>query len=190
MIKSFKNKTLLITGGTGTFGSYFVEKFINQNNNFKKIIIFSRDEFKQFNLKKKLKYCKNFNKIRFFIGDIRDKNRVDVAFKEVDIIIHTAALKQIDTAEYNPTEFINTNINGSKNIIENAIHNNIKKVIFLSTDKACSPINLYGATKFCAEKTFLVGEQLYGKKSLQLLDMEMFLDPGICCSFIFRAKEK
>ena len=164
MIKSFTNKTILVTGGTGTFGSYFVEKFIKQNSNFKKIIIFSRDEFKQYNLKKKLEKHKNFNKVRFFIGDIRDKSRVDVAFKDTDIIIHTAALKQIDTAEYNPTEFINTNINGSKNIIDNAIHNNIKKVVFLSTDKACSPINLYGATKFCAERLFLSANNYVGKR--------------------------
>ena len=164
MIKSFTNKTILVTGGTGTFGSYFIEKFIKQHSNFKKIIIFSRDEFKQYNLKKKLKNYKNFNKVRFFIGDIRDKSRVDDAFREVDIIIHTAALKQIDTAEYNPTEFINTNINGSKNIIDNAIHNNIKKVIFLSTDKACSPVNLYGATKFCAERLFLSANNYVGKR--------------------------
>jgi len=164
MIKSFKNKTILVTGGTGTFGSYFIEKFIKQHSNFKKIIIFSRDEFKQYNLKKKLKNYKNFNKVRFFIGDIRDKSRVDDAFKAVDVIIHTAALKQIDTAEYNPTEFINTNINGSKNIIDNAIHNNIKKVIFLSTDKACSPVNLYGATKFCAERLFLSANNYVGKR--------------------------
>ncbi len=163
MIKSFTNKTILVTGGTGTFGSYFVEKFIQQSN-FKKIIIFSRDEFKQYNLKKKLKKYKNFDKVRFFIGDIRDKNRVDVAFKDADIIIHTAALKQIDTAEYNPTEFINTNINGSKNIIENVIYNNIKKVVFLSTDKACSPVNLYGATKFCAERLFLSANSYVGKR--------------------------
>ena len=164
MIKSFTNKTILVTGGTGTFGSYFIEKFIKQHSNFKKIIIFSRDEFKQYNLKKKLKNYKNFNKVRFFIGDIRDKSRVDDAFREVDIIIHTAALKQIDTAEYNPTEFINTNINGSKNIIDNAIHNNIKKVIFLTTDKACSPVNLYGATKFCAERLFLSANNYVGKR--------------------------
>ena len=164
MIKSFTNKTILVTGGTGTFGSYFIEKFIKQHSNFKKIIIFSRDEFKQYNLKKKLKNYKNFNKVRFFIGDIRDKSRVDDVFREVDIIIHTAALKQIDTAEYNPTEFINTNINGSKNIIDNAIHNNIKKVIFLSTDKACSPVNLYGATKFCAERLFLSANNYVGKR--------------------------
>ncbi len=164
MIKSFTNKTILVTGGTGTFGSYFIEKFIKQHGNFKKIIIFSRDEFKQYNLKKKLKKHKNFNKVRFFIGDIRDKSRVDDAFRKVDIVIHTAALKQIDTAEYNPTEFINTNINGSKNIIENAIHNNINKVVFLSTDKACSPVNLYGATKFCAERLFLSANNYVGKR--------------------------
>ena len=99
MIKNFKNKTILVTGGTGSFGSYFVEKFISNNSGFKKIVIFSRDEYKQFLLREKLKKYKNFHKVRFFIGDIRDKNRILSAFREVDIIIHSAALKQIDTAE-------------------------------------------------------------------------------------------
>ncbi len=169
MIKNFKNKTILVTGGTGSFGSYFVEKFISNNSGFKKIVIFSRDEYKQFLLREKLKKYKNFHKVRFFIGDIRDKNRILSAFREVDIIIHSAALKQIDTAEYNPTEFIDTNINGSKNIIENAIHNNVKKVIFLSTDKACAPVNLYGATKFCAEKLFISANNYVGKKIFSVI---------------------
>ena len=169
MIKNFINKTILVTGGTGTFGSYFIEKFISENSKFKKIIIFSRDEFKQFLLREKLKKSKNFKKVRFFIGDIRDKNRISSAFRDVDIILHTAALKQIDTAEYNPTEFIDTNINGSKNIIENAIHNDVKKVIFLSTDKACAPVNLYGATKFCAEKLFLSANNYVGKKIFSVI---------------------
>ena len=191
MINNLTNKTILVTGGTGTFGSYFVEKLISLNSSYKKIIIFSRDEYKQFLLREKLKKNKNFKKLRFFIGDIRDKNRISAAFRDVDIIIHTAALKQIDTAEYNPTEFIDTNINGSKNIIENAIHNNVKKVIFLSTDKACAPANLYGATKFCAEKLFLSANNYTGKRIFSVLRYgNVFGSRGSVAPLFLRQKKK
>ncbi len=191
MINNLTNKTILVTGGTGTFGSYFVEKLISLNSSYKKIIIFSRDEYKQFLLREKLKKNKNFKKLRFFIGDIRDKNRISAAFRDVDIIIHTAALKQIDTAEYNPTEFIDTNINGSKNIIENAIHNNVKKVIFLSTDKACAPANLYGATKFCAEKLFLSANNFTGKRIFSVLRYgNVFGSRGSVAPLFLRQKKK
>jgi len=147
-MKNIRN--ILITGGTGSFGTAALEFFLKKNS-LRKIIIFSRDELKQSEMRKKFKS----EKIRYFIGDVRDYKRILIATKNVDLIIHAAALKQVDTAEYNPTEFIQTNIMGAQNIIEACSQNNIKKVIALSTDKACSPINLYGATKLCSDKLFI-----------------------------------
>lgn len=146
------NKTVLITGGTGSFGKSFA-KFLLQNFNLKKLIIFSRDELKQFHMEKEF----NNERIRFFIGDVRDKERLERAFYGVDIIVHAAALKQVPTLEYNPFEAVKTNIFGSQNVIDAAINQGIKKVLFISTDKAAQPVNLYGATKLCAEKLFISG---------------------------------
>ena len=159
---NLKNKNILITGGTGSFGQNFLGELLKKNLN--KIIIFSRDELKQYNLKKKYSKNKNYNKIRFFLGDIRDEERLNLAFKGVDIVIHAAALKQVDTAEYNPTEFIKTNILGSQNVMSAAAKNNVKKVIALSTDKASSPVNLYGATKLCSDKLFVSANFFLGQK--------------------------
>lgn len=154
------NKVILITGGTGSFGSYFLKKILYHYKP-KKIVCFSRDELKQYQLKNQIdkKYLK---KVRFLIGDIRDKDRVEFATKEIDVIIHAAALKQVDTAEYNPTEFIKTNVLGSENIVYAAIKNNVKKIVALSTDKACSPVNLYGATKLLADKLFVSANEIKG----------------------------
>ena len=148
----FNKKTILITGGTGSFGSEFVKHVANKYRP-KKIIIFSRDEVKQRLMRENLdkKYEKMF---RFFLGDVRDKDRLNLAFKNVDYVVHAAALKQIDTAEYNPFEVIKTNIIGAQNIIDASLANNIKKVLALSTDKAASPVNLYGATKLVSDKLF------------------------------------
>ncbi len=148
------NKSILITGGTGSFGSNFLKILLKLKKKPKKIIIFSRDELKQFELSK-IYNEKKFTNIRYFLGDIRDKQRLKMAFENVDYVIHAAALKQVPTAEYNPIEFVKTNVIGSQNIIEAAIEKNVKKVIALSTDKASSPINLYGATKLCADKLFV-----------------------------------
>tara|TARA_B110001454_G_scaffold190887_1_gene190301 strand:- start:544 stop:1578 length:1035 start_codon:yes stop_codon:yes gene_type:complete len=150
----WKDKTIFISGGTGTFGKNFLRLIIENKILFKKLIIFSRDELKQSELSKIYPITK-FKFLRYFIGDIRDRDRLDIALKGVDIVFHAAALKQVDTAEYNPTECIKTNIYGSENIITSSIKNEVKKVIALSTDKACSPINLYGATKLAAEKLFI-----------------------------------
>jgi len=150
-MKSFRNKSILITGGTGSFGHSIVE-FLLKKNEFKKIIVFSRDELKQSDMKKRFS---NHKKLRFFIGDVRDYRRLLIATKSVDFIIHAAALKQVDTAEYNPTEYIETNVMGAKNLIEICSQNKIEKIIALSTDKASSPINLYGATKLCSDKLFI-----------------------------------
>lgn len=158
------NKTILITGGTGSFGTAFVE-YLLKNFKFKKIIIFSRDELKQSELaKKKIFQKKN---IRFFLGDIRDLSRLQSAFNDVDYVIHAAALKHVPIAEYNPTEFIKTNILGSQNVIEASLKSDsVKKVIALSTDKAVSPSNLYGATKLCADKLFISANNIVGKNNI------------------------
>ncbi len=154
------NKTILITGGTGSFGHACVSYFL-KNYKCKKIIIFSRDEMKQYNMEKL--YSSNKN-LRFFIGDIRDLERLKLAFKGVDFVIHAAALKHVPIAEYNPLECIKTNIYGSRNIVTAALEAQVKKVIALSTDKAVNPINLYGATKLCAEKVFITAIALSGNK--------------------------
>ena len=147
-----KNKSILITGATGSFGKSFLNRIINDYfNDIKSIIIFSRDELKQFDLKESFSKIQN-KKLVYRLGDIRDYDRVKEISNGVDIIIHAAALKQVPSSEYNPYEFIKTNILGSENIVRAASENNIKKVIALSTDKACSPINLYGATKLCSDK--------------------------------------
>ena len=160
----FKNKTLLITGGTGSFGRAFVKHVLKKYKNIKRLIIFSRDEFKQYEMRK-IFSDSNYKCIRYFLGDVRDLNRLNLAFKDVDYVIHAAALKQVPAAEYNPIEFIKTNVIGSQNVIEAAIEKKVKKVLALSTDKASSPINLYGATKLCADKLFLSANSLVGKKS-------------------------
>lgn len=154
-----KNKTILITGGTGSFGRAAVE-FLSKSKKPKKIIIFSRDENKQYEMQK---IFKNKN-LRFFLGDIRDEERLIVAFKDVDYVIHAAAQKHVPAAEYNPFECIKTNINGAQSIISACLKTKVKKVVALSTDKACNPINLYGATKLCAEKLFINANQFSGAK--------------------------
>jgi len=159
-----KNKTILITGGTGSFGSNFVKEIIKKKYGLKKIIIFSRDELKQFELQKKKNLKSNL--LRFFLGDIRDKSRLIYAFKGVDVVVHAAALKQVPAAEYNPLEFVKTNVLGSQNVIEACIDSNVKKVIALSTDKAVSPLNLYGATKLCADKLFVSANNIIGNQNI------------------------
>ena len=148
----FKNKTILITGGTGSFGKAFVNKIL-ENSNPKKLIIFSRDELKQSEME--IKLYKYKSRLRFFIGDIRDRDRIILASKNVDYLVHSAALKHIHSGEYNPFEVIKTNIIGSQNVIDAVNINKIPKAVFLSTDKAVAPINLYGATKLSAEKLFI-----------------------------------
>ena len=137
----FKNKNILITGGTGSFGQKFVEQILNKFTP-KKLIIYSRDELKQFEMSNRFKFHKNFKNLRFFIGDVRDISRLKLAMVDVDFVIHTAALKQVPSAEYNPFEAVKTNIIGAQNVIESALNSDVKKVVALSTDKAAAPINL------------------------------------------------
>lgn len=153
----FANKTVLVTGGTGSFGKAFARWMIDKGKP-KKLIIFSRDEWKQSEMVKSFQY----DGIRFFIGDVRDKARLNRAFQGVDIVVHAAALKQVPTLEYNPTEAILTNITGAENIISAALDQKVKQVVALSTDKAVNPVNLYGATKLCAEKLFVAANSYSG----------------------------
>lgn len=150
------NSTILITGGTGSFGKEFTKMILSEYNP-KKIIIYSRDEFKQDLMRKEFsaKYPDKFNKLRFFIGDVRDLDRLYRAFDGVDYVIHAAAMKQVPACEYNPFEAIKTNIHGAQNVIDAAIDRNVKKVVALSTDKAVNPINLYGGTKLVSDKLFI-----------------------------------
>jgi UDP-N-acetylglucosamine 4,6-dehydratase len=149
----FNGKTILVTGGTGSFGKKFIQ-IVLQNYKPERLIIFSRDELKQFEMSQ-VYNIKKYPCIRYFLGDVRDKDRLIRAFHDVDYVVHAAALKQVPAAEYNPAEFIKTNIVGAMNIIDAALATNVKKVIALSTDKACNPINLYGATKLCSDKLFV-----------------------------------
>ena len=159
----FNNKNILVTGGTGSFGYQFVETIVK---NFKpnKLIIFSRDEFKQHEMQTVFSLQK-YKFLRYFIGDVRDKERLYSAFKDVDFVVHAAALKQVDVAEYNPTEVIKTNIIGTQNVVDACLYNNVKKVIGLSTDKAANPISLYGATKLCSDKIIISGNNIAGKSN-------------------------
>lgn len=157
-MNNIENKTILITGGTGSFGKKFVKKALTLG--VKKIIVFSRDELKQYEMKQEF----TDDRMRFFIGDVRDKERLYRAFDGVDIVIHAAAMKHVDACEYNPFEAVKTNIHGAQNIIDAAIDKGVEKVIALSTDKACSPINLYGATKLASDKLFIAANAYVGEK--------------------------
>ena len=159
------NKSILITGGTGSFGKKFLEVIFKRYKKMKRVVVFSRDELKQFHMSNQYPK-KKFPQIRFFIGDVRDKNRLARALKGIDVVVHAAALKQVPAAEYNPNEFIKTNVLGAHNIIEAWIDNNVKKVVALSTDKAAAPINLYGATKLCSDKLFTAARNYAGTKDL------------------------
>ena len=155
----FNNKTIMITGGTGSFGKHFIKKTLDLYTP-KKLIVYSRDELKQYEMQKDF----NDSCMRYFLGDVRDSNRLTQAMSQVDFVVHAAALKQVPAAEYNPMECIKTNIHGAENVIEAAISNSVEKVIALSTDKAASPINLYGATKLASDKLFVAANNIVGER--------------------------
>lgn len=157
------NKTILITGGTGSFGKKFLEMIFAKYNP-KKVIIYSRDEFKQSVMKTEYTNKVDMSKVRFFIGDVRDKERLKRAFRGVDYVIHAAAMKQVPTCEYNPLEAVKTNINGASNVIDAALDCGVKKVVALSTDKAVNPINLYGGTKLVSDKLFIAANAYTGEE--------------------------
>lgn len=153
-----KGKTILITGGTGSFGKAFVKKALTEFEP-KKLIIYSRDEFKQYQMAQMFPS----DKLRFFIGDVRDEKRLKRALTDVEFVIHAAAMKQVPASEYNPFEAVQTNIMGAQNLINAALEAGVKKVVALSTDKACNPVNLYGATKLCSDKLFIAANAYSGK---------------------------
>ena len=158
-INMLKNSSILITGGTGSFGNSFVPLTLRKYNP-KRLVIFSRDEMKQWEM---AKFYKDDKRVRFFIGDVRDKNRLHRALQDVEFVVHAAATKIVPTAEYNPFESVKTNVNGAMNLIDACIDQNVKKVVALSTDKASSPSNLYGATKLAADKLFIASNSTYAR---------------------------
>ena len=160
------NKSVLITGGTGSFGKQFVKTILNKYPKVSRIVIYSRDELKQFELKQKYP-ANEYPQIRFFIGDVRDAERLKQACEGIDVIIHAAAIKQVDTAEYNPDECIKTNVWGAQNVINAALSCGVQEVVALSTDKACAPINLYGATKLTSDKLFTAANNIKGKRDIR-----------------------
>jgi FlaA1/EpsC-like NDP-sugar epimerase len=164
--KMLNHKSVLITGGTGSFGKKFVETILRDYPEVKRIVVYSRDELKQFEMSQSYPSDK-YPQLRFFIGDVRDYSRLKRACQGIDVIIHAAALKQVPTAEYNPDECIKTNIGGAQNVIDSALGTDVKVVIALSTDKAAAPINLYGATKLCSDKLFIAANNIKGNRELR-----------------------
>lgn len=160
----FSNKKIFITGGTGSFGKKFTKTVLDNYPDVKEIIIYSRDEFKQFMMSNMPEFLPYKSKLRFCIGDVRDKERLKKAMEGVDFVIHAAALKQVPACETNPFEAIKTNVLGAQNVIDSALENNVEKVVALSTDKACAPVNLYGATKLCSDKLFIAANGCSGNK--------------------------
>ncbi len=153
--------SLFVTGATGSFGQAFVKRVLDSYKP-RRLVVYSRDELKQYEMEQKFHSHKNFNSLRFMIGDVRDRDRMTMAMRETDIVVHAAALKQVPAAEYNPMECVRTNIDGAENIVRSALDNHVKKVIALSTDKAANPINLYGATKLASDKIFVAANNTSG----------------------------
>ncbi|MBT8585693.1 UDP-N-acetylglucosamine 4,6-dehydratase (inverting) [Polynucleobacter paneuropaeus] len=158
------NKSVLITGGTGSFGKAFVKYVLETYPGIRRLVVFSRDELKQFEMAQNFPTSRH-PALRYFIGDVRDRDRLRRALNGIDIVVHAAALKQVPAAEYNPMEFIHTNIMGAENLIEACLDNNVKTVVALSTDKAAAPINLYGATKLCSDKLFVAANNYAGSSA-------------------------
>ncbi len=162
-MKSFES--ILITGGTGSFGKALIKNLLKTDNALKRIVIFSRDELKQWELQK-IYPKEKYPQLRFFLGDVRDLERLKLAIEGIDIVVHAAALKQVPAAEYNPMEFIKTNVVGADNLVRACLSSGVKKVIALSTDKAAAPTNLYGASKLCADKLFIAANNLIVEREL------------------------
>ena len=158
---------IFITGGTGSFGKAFIDKILKKYPDIARLVIYSRDELKQWELQEK--YPEHtYPQLRFFLGDIRDFHRLKLALEGIDTVIHAAALKQVPAAEYNPMEFIKTNIIGAENLIRASLESKVKKIVALSTDKAAAPINLYGATKLCSDKLFIAANNIKGSRDLKI----------------------
>jgi len=157
---------VLITGGTGSFGKAFVRKILNKVSQVDRLVVFSRDELKQWEMQQQFPEA-NYPQLRFFLGDVRDRDRLRRALEGIDTVVHAAALKQVPAAEYNPIEFINTNVLGGENIVQACLDQDVERVVALSTDKAAAPINLYGATKLCSDKLFIAANNIRGDRDLR-----------------------
>ena len=157
---------ILITGGTGSFGKSFIGRILKKYPNIGRVVVYSRDELKQWQLQQKFPET-DYPQLRFFLGDIRDQTRLRRALEQVDIVVHAAALKQVPAAEYNPIEFVKTNVLGAENLIQACLDTSVKRVVALSTDKAAAPINLYGATKLCSDKLFIAANNIKGSRDLR-----------------------
>lgn len=162
----FSNKSILVTGGTGSFGRAFVRSVLENHPDVRRLVIYSRDELKQFEMSQEFSPAKH-KALRYFIGDVRDEDRLRRALEGVEIVVHAAALKQVPAAEYNPFEFIKTNVLGAQNMIEACLDSGVENVVALSTDKAAAPINLYGATKLCSDKLFTAANNITGSRNLR-----------------------
>jgi UDP-N-acetylglucosamine 4,6-dehydratase len=162
----FKMKRILITGGTGSFGKAFVRHILKTKPEVSRLVVFSRDELKQWEMQQLFPVDK-YPQLRFFLGDIRDQARLKRALEQIDTVVHAAALKQVPAAEYNPIEFINTNVLGSENVVQACLDTDVQRVVALSTDKAAAPINLYGATKLCSDKLFIAANNVKGTRNLR-----------------------
>ena len=160
------NKSILITGGTGSFGKAFVKTLLERYPTIKRLVVFSRDELKQFEMEQQFS-GRQYAGLRYFIGDVRDQSRLHRALEGIDVVIHAAALKQVPAAEYNPFECIKTNVLGAQNLIEACLDSKVQRVVALSTDKAAAPINLYGATKLCSEKLFVAANNIKGDRDIR-----------------------
>lgn len=161
-----KSSQVLVTGGTGSFGKAFIKSLLAKYPNIERCIVFSRDELKQWEMQQQFPK-QEYPQLRFFLGDIRDEKRVRIALERIDTVIHAAALKQVPAAEYNPIEFVKTNVLGAENLIQACLDTNVKRVVALSTDKAAAPINLYGATKLCSDKLFIAANNIVGLRELR-----------------------
>ena len=161
-----KDKAVLITGGTGSLGKALTKHLLTQHPDISRLVIFSRDEQKQFEMEQEFP-VKKYPQLRYFIGDVRDYERLERAFSGIDYVIHAAAMKHVHIAEYNPDECVKTNVGGAENVIKAALKTNVSHVVALSTDKACAPINLYGATKLTSDKLFVAANNIKGKRDIK-----------------------
>jgi UDP-N-acetylglucosamine 4,6-dehydratase/5-epimerase len=165
-LKLLQSKSILITGGTGSFGKAFVKVVLERHPDIKRLVVYSRDELKQYEMSQEFSDAR-FAGLRYFIGDIRDESRLRRALEGIDVVVHAAALKQVPAAEYNPFECIKTNVLGAQNLIEACLDSNVQRVVALSTDKAAAPINLYGATKLCSDKLFVAANNIRGRRDIR-----------------------